>query len=287
MSLSKDEEIIRRGYKEIPASINPSCELMRTIDEISYFPSITRNFKIKKLTKEIALSNSKSFLTEHFNIHDVLVATPLKEDYPVLRVMKDSPFNIPIVEEEIKSVFSGSVIEFFPDDIKQILFKGIVLGIPYTEQTSVSYVHEVTHIELDSIPGIVSEYYNSEVLSIFLELLYSYSTGENLLRVNESNRILELVNMLEIVLTTSKEERDTLLEGSKYICSTLKALALFINYYYGSSSIKKEILSLVQKVFDGTIRLEELLSKYDITYESSQDEKRLKKYFSRGQGNGI
>lgn len=80
MSLSKDEEIIRRGYKEIPASINPSCELMRTIDEISYFPSITRNFKIKKLTKEIALSNSKSFLTEHFNIHDVLVATPLKED---------------------------------------------------------------------------------------------------------------------------------------------------------------------------------------------------------------
>lgn len=282
MSLSKDEEIIRRGYKEIPAPINPSCDLMRIIDEISYFPNITREFKIKKVSKEIALSNARIFLTSNFNFHDVLVAKPKEEGSSVLRVTLDNPFNIPIVEEKIKSVFSGSVIEFFPPDFDKILFKGIVLGIPYTEQTSVSYVHELTHIELDSVPKIVSDYYNSEVLSIFLELVYSYHTSENLLRINDSNRILELINMIEQVLIYPEKEHDKLLEGSKYICSTLKAITLFINYYYGSNSIKKEILFQIQQVFDGAIQLEEMLTKYDITYESSQDEKRLKKYFSRG-----
>lgn len=282
MSLSKDEEIIRRGYKEIPAPINPSCDLMRIIDEISYFPNITKKFKIKKVSKEIALSNARIFLTNNFNFHDVLVAKPKEEGSSVLRVTLDNPFNIPIVEEKIKSVFGGSVIEFFPPNLDKILFKGIVLGIPYTEQTSVSYVHELTHIELDSVPKVVSEYYNSEVLSIFLELVYSYHTSENLLRINDSNRILELINMIEQVLIYPEKEHDKLLEGSKYIYSTLKAITLFINYYYGSNNIKKEILFQIQQVFDGAIQLEEMLTKYDITYESSQDEKRLKKYFSRG-----
>lgn len=282
MTMTKAEEIIRRGYKEIPDIIIPSSGLMKVIDEISYYSSITEKFIIKRLSKEIAVGNSKSFFSDFFNLHDVLVATPVCDGSSVLRVIANSPFSIPIVEEHTKSIFGGSVIEFFPDDLNKTLFKGIVLGIPYTEQTSVSYVHEITHTELDSLPGIVSDYYNSEVLSIFLELLYAYSSNENLLRVNDSNRILELINMLETVLTPSKENHDTLLEGSKYICSTLKAFALFIKYYYGSSNLKKEILTRIQNVFDGDLQLEEMLSKYDITYESSQDEKSLKKYFNRG-----
>ncbi len=281
MSFTKDEEIIRHGYKQYPEIIDTSSKLMKTIDEISYFDNITRKFKVKLISKEIALSNSKTFLENNFRLHNVLVAVPVKIGSSVLQVTPKSPFSIPIVEEEIKSVFSGSVIEFFADEISQILFKGIVLSSLYTEQTSVSYVHEITHTQLDSMPGIVSEYYNSEILSIFLELLYSHSTNENLLRLNDSNRILELINMIITVLTESKDERDRLLEASKYICSTLKAINLFIKYYYGSNAIKKEILTNIQKVFSGNLFLEEMLSKYDITYESSQDENTLKKYFTR------
>ena len=281
MSFTKDEEIIRHGYKQYPEIIDTSSKLMKTIDEISYFDNITRKFKVKLISKEIALSNSRTFLENNFRLHNVLVAVPVKIGSSVLQVTPQSPFSIPIVEEEIKRVFSGSVIEFFADEISQILFKGIILSSLYTEQTSVSYVHEITHTQLDSMPGIVSEYYNSEVSSIFLELLYSHSTNENLLRLNDSNRILELINMIITVLTESKDERDRLLEASKYICSTLKAINLFIKYYYGSNAIKKDILTNIQKVFSGNLSLEEMLSKYDITYESSQDENTLKKYFTR------
>lgn len=280
MSLRKDEEIKRRGCKENPPIIKPSCELMRFITEISYYDCIIRKYEVKKLPKEIAISRGKSFLLDHFQIHNVVFVEELSQESSMVYAQSISPFSLPIIEEEIRNIFSGCLKEFFSSRTDEIFFKGIILGSLYTEQTPVCYIHEIAHTQLDSIHGIVGDYYNSEILSIFLELFYSYSYSENLLNINNSHRILELVNMLESNLTTPKEERDKLLESSKYICSTLKAFALFIIYYYGSNSIKKEMLSKIQSVFNGNTQLEDLLSSYDITYESSQDEKMLKKYFN-------
>lgn len=284
MTITKDEEIKKRGYRLNPEIIVPTSDLMKNIDEISYLDSINQKFTIKIIPKEEALSNSRSFLTSNFRIHQVLSATPVLNSNQ-LYISPKTPFELPIIEKESEDVFEGSVVEFFPNVAeKLVLFKGIVLRTPYTEQTSISYTHEIVHTQLDKSIGSINEYYNAEVLSIFLELVHSLSFNDNekILRLNDSHRVFEMLYAIEALLSLPKSSRDELLEKSKYLSSNLKAYNLFITYYYGSNKLRKEILRQIQTVFDENKTLEDILDIYEITYESSQDTKRLKKYFNRG-----
>ncbi len=61
----------------------------------------------------------------------------------------------------------------------------------------------------------------------------------------------------------------------------MKAYNLFITFYNGTERIRQEMLDNLQKVMDAELTLNEYLAKYDVTLESSQDGKRLIKYFNR------
>ena len=71
----------------------------------------------------------------------------------------------------------------------KLFFKSIDLGHKTNEMTGVCYVHEIVHTEVESLKGIVREYYNSEVLSIFTELLYASSRSPELFKETLKNRI--------------------------------------------------------------------------------------------------
>ena len=76
-------------------------------------------------------------------------------------------------------------------------------------------------------------------------------------------------------------KRKDLLDCCKYLISGLKAYNLFITFYFANEELQNDILDDIQAIFDGYQTVEELLTKYNITYENSQEPKRLFKYFNR------
>ncbi|MDE5889328.1 MAG: hypothetical protein K2H20_04845 [Bacilli bacterium] len=284
MVLTKDEEIIRRGYSPNPKIILPNSALMKTLTTLENCEIVTAHYKVHKVPLEEALLRSKSFLDENFKLHKVLTIKPIKLVKKCLSVyFPVHPYKIPLSSIESPDIFNGSVVEYLPKGTDKTIIKNIILNSPTTEHTSIQYVHEIAHTQVDSQKGCLNNYYDAEVLSIFLELVHAFSidSTENLLRINDSRRILEMLTISEQLLSIPRIYRATLIENSKYLCSGLKAYNLFITYYYGPNAVRKEMLKSVSQVFNGEITVEDMLAKYDITFENSQDEKKLMKYFNR------
>ena len=73
-----------------------------------------------------------------------------------------------------EDIFSGSVTEVLTNNPKHhIIFREINLSSTTSEHTSASYIHEITHTQLDRLKGTIKEYYNSEVLSLFNEFFHA------------------------------------------------------------------------------------------------------------------
>ena len=283
MSLSKREEIIKRSLV-IPEIIMPNSSLMKTLCELENSEIASTHYKVHKLEKEEAISRVKNFFDSNFKLHSVLTSKEFKVcGKSLLFIHPTNPYKIPLTYIDSKDIFTGSLYEYFPPYSDKIIFQTIYLNRIITELTSATYVHELTHTQIDSLSGCLSNYYDAELLSIFLELVHSHSIDqtENLLRINDSRRILEMLTVSERLLSTPRTQEEILFEDFKYLNSGLKAYNLFYLYYYGTTELKKEILDSVNEVFKGNITLEDLLKKYEITYENSQDEKNLKKYFYR------
>ena len=125
-----------------------------------------------------------------------------------------------------------------------------------TEITKLAYTHEIAHSQLNHIKGIIKDYYNTEVISILLESIHALEADptERLLYVHDTKRLKDLVHIIKELnkyhSTDNPEIKNTLLEESVYLQSTLEAYELFLLYYYGSVELKREILAKVQALFN-------------------------------------
>lgn len=171
-----------------------------------------------------------------------------------------------------------------PDFLKRmkLFFKSIELGKNTNEMTGVCYVHEIVHTQLESLKGIVRDYYNSEVLSIFVELLYAADSGPILLKEALKNRInmflTEFHSLYVYIQNGECVSEDAVWHNviaCKYIVSTIKAFHLFNNYYMGDEIEKNNILWMVQKVFSGALSVELLLEELRITYDNSLEKEHV------------
>ncbi len=286
--LSKDEEIERKNLKPKPDIINPSDKLIETLKSYKKLRVAQKKYTVHSMRIEDALYDARKFLLYYYKLHNVNTLSVYNLfKYQIHFGRKINPLKLPINLTKSNDIFSGSLTEIIPNDNKPIIFYEVNLNSQITEQTSSSYVHEITHTQLDSLKGSTKEYYNTEVLSIFNELFHTsiLDKDERLLKLNDSRRIhemsisaQELRNHFEGKKTM---DRDTLLDCCKYLISDLKAYNLFVTFYNANESIKNEILDDVQSVFDGFMTVEELLSKYDITYDSVEDSPKILKYFKR------
>lgn len=290
MTINKDEEIIKKGYIPNPIITIPKDSLYQTLLKLESLPIAKKEYEVHPMSLEDAQSDANTFLSYYYKLHKVpylYFKNIGRIKIPIIR--KIIPTKLPLYSSEDKEdIFSGSVIEeLVPKKRYHILFRGINLCETITEQTSSSYIHEITHTELDSIKNSIRNYYNSEIISIFNELFHASILGDNerILRLNDSRRICEMSitakELIDFKNKKSKMTRDALLECCKYLISDLKAYNLFITFYYGDDNLKNDILDDIQAIFDGYMSVEELLSKYDITLKNSQDEKKLLKYFNR------
>lgn len=253
---------------------------------------------------KLVLKESKIFLREKFVLHKVSHADELmvklklhgrivRSERELLKLYNGvgklvDPFEIP-VKFVNEPYYYGNVslltnLSDDPEFLKRmkLFFKSIELGHRTNDMTGVCYVHEIVHTQLESLKGIVREYYNSEVLSIFMELVYAYEKGPILLREALKNRInmflTEFHSLYNFIHESTCVSEDGLWHNviaSKYIVSTVKSFHLFNNYYLGDDVEKNNILWMIQKVFSGSLQLEDMLKELGITYHNSLDESHI------------
>lgn len=287
MQANINEEIECRGCNPNPHIIVPSKELV----EIGSFLSSLKNHSIilPKEKLRTILKSSRDFLTSTYDLHCVPFEYYKKNLFVNIQITGDTdPFSLPIKRVKDEDDFYGCLREFITfNPNPKITFRHIELPRIVTKLTSLSYTHEITHSQLNHMRGLIEEYYNTEVLSIYNELLHAYHTSdqESLLRIHDERRLSELaicISELDKYKNTNDEEiKSVLLEGSCYCVSTLKAYNMFIRYYFGTKGERKELRRGVQSVMDGNITLEDELKKLDISYENSQDIKAIRKYLNR------
>ncbi len=276
--------------------------VMKELVELSV-PEIS-GVEFPYIRKNTMTYNAKKFLSSHLQIHPVGYLS----DRKLISLLKDrrivdedslieiynksasfvSPFKIPI-EYTDNSVFSGSLetqlLVIVDKDLYakilprlEVFFNRICLSKFTTDIGTACYIHEIIHSQLECWKGIIGNYYNSEVLSIFMELFYVYENNPLAYDVIISNRINHLLvsfnNMYLFQTDQIEKENYTIYNycsDGKYLISIFKAFHLFNLYIHSNNSSKKKILSNIQLVIDGHIMLEDFLDKNHIYYENSLD----------------
>ncbi len=282
------------GYNCEFKIIKPSKKLILVGEELNKLRSKVIRLEIEELT--VAKAESEDFLKSHFNIHPIFYANnseldaelakyDFKNIYQVKRIYKKQlrkidPYQLPILIDENSDYRHGKINEICPNSQNKKLFKiihlaneNIVLGKTTTNCTGSIITHEITHSQINYHKGNVKSYYNQEVLSIFLQLVHNLEKSEKDLEIDKFFRLLEIEEAVRELTAYHESENfkitDDLFNTTKYLESTLKAFLLFEVYLESSNKIKKDILSYIQKIFDGKKSLEELLAKYNITLQRS------------------
>ncbi len=155
------------------------------------------------------------------------------------------------------------------------IYDSIQISNKITEFTPGIIVHEVTHAVLQTKKDSIKFYSNREVLSIFNQLLccLKISAKPELLYNELLCRKKELCNLISTLnnyfLRIENLNQKEVMDVFKYLNSILKALNMFQLYYISNVMIQNEIIKDIQAIFEGYHTLEEVLQKYNITYEES------------------
>lgn len=236
------------------------------------------NFDITNLK----LENVKNILNEYFNIKKVLYYPITPSRFKFLRqktyenLSPMSPFDIPITYipcEELKC----SVIRSIP--MQKLGNIQVIQSINFTPSNIMAtiYAHEITHTQYQS-----KEFIYDEILPIFVEELINSLTDNN-----KNMFYARINNLLECLKEINKNpfpqdeiEEFNKLNTIKYIESTLIAYMLYHIYTNESlSSTKARIIDDVQSVIDGTLSIENLISKYELTDKNTKSLTLFKSYF--------
>ena len=288
MSLPKDREIELRGCSPVKKIIVPDQKLEELTAYLSTLPMSTKQYRIHSMKLKDALIDSKYFIDGYFKIHNIPYIRFYKIPFTKVQSFTTKvihPYKLPI-----KLLSNGETNGYVEEDFTtngKIFFKSLGIGEIICEKTSASYVHEITHTQIDSVPRSFDDYYNQEVFSIFLEFFHSslLSTDENLLRLEEANRIYELRELTKELIAHNNGEkeltREDQIENSKYIQSNLIAFHLFSKFYFARNEIKQEMLKDIQRIFDGNLTVEEYLNKYEVSFCNSQSQEKITDYLYR------
>ena len=307
--IDKETEIKIHGYDKPGDILIPSPSIIDFATFLEDLEIEKRKYYLGPSTKQEVLTNAQAFFNRHFTLHKVPYKGNIrcKIDKYILRYVPGielalkihnisrhiHPFNLPVrftssslVECMVVENVTYINVEEFLKKMK-LSFKEIILPPTINELTESSYVHEITHTQLAHQRGIIRNYYNSEIPSIFMELLNVHESPkqDTLLPLQDAIRMTELYDLLYRLESVHKkiqeEPYDDLIDATKYTESIIKAYGLFVEYYYGTPSLKKYILTCIQNMLDGNLELEEPLDEFEITVESSINNPKLTRYLLR------
>lgn len=187
---------------------------------------------------------------------------------------KGSIFQIPIIEKKENTEMIGLTHKgplICPGD-REILervpvyMEAIFLGTKEINLLNVgTYAHELTHALLDRHKGVVENYYNDELLSIFMEKLFvdALDTSKNK-RVLKISEIRRLENLKIAFNELENSEGESYYSHLKYIQSTLYAGILFDKYSRASKEEKDKMIKLIGEILNGRRKVNDLLQEEQI-----------------------
>ena len=190
------------------------------------------------------------------------------------------PLDIPILFDNMLDIEGGYCNTLYlgkNEEIKKLIFTEFVISQKLSVLTSGIYAHEVVHSQLEFNNG-VNNYIHSEVLPIFFDKLTALYINDNYetLKINEKLRFIRLSNAID----SYKNKCLSLYHKTKLsmgIISILEAEKLFDKYLYGTNNDKDNIILKINDVLLGNIKLEDLLKDTEISIDSCQDKKLIKR----------
>ena len=190
------------------------------------------------------------------------------------------PFNIPILSDDTLGFEGGYCNPMFfgvNGEIEKLIFTEFVITNKLSILTPGIYAHEIVHSQLEFNNG-VNNYIHSEVLPIFFYKLTALYVDNNYetLKINEKLRFIKLFKAIDWL----KSNNLSLYQETKLsmgIISILEAEKLFDRYLYGTNNDKDNIILRINDVLLGNIKLEDLLKDTEISVDSCQDKKLIKR----------
>ena len=273
--------------------------MIRNINEIQKEASnfTSPSSYVDGTTLEEVKKQTIEFYKKYFSIHDINYPSEelyTREFIEQLSASKDSkefydkvstilkpisPFALPIelihgqplvgvVEKKLVGV-PGSF-----DNNRPIYFNCIKIGNQLCNLSPSCLTHEIAHTQTESNLGYTDDLLNKEIISIFLEkmsALESDSSGINLRKV-EKIRSMDLIQRyLDLIQNPNITEID-LISNLTYIKSTLFANKLFDMYQFERKQKNRDIyIDDIQRLFDGSIKVEDIIRKNNITINNAQD----------------
>ncbi len=281
------------GYEDCPST----SELLNYVFEINEmdFPDVS-NIILPYISKREILKRAKDFLDSLIIMHDINYLSDKK--YANLITMNPNvtlasfitlynrshtsihPFLLDVNFAE-NSIIDGltrvRVVTTKEENLTckllhylNICFAGINISRFLTELNSSIYIHEIIHTQTCHTKGMIERINNSEILSIFFELLYAYDNNPDLFIVLLINRVDHIFKAFENLNNMDKGMLEAC-TNNKYFISISKAFNLLDKYINSNNKIKKEIMNIIQTIIDGDITLEEGLSKIEVLDENSLD----------------
>ena len=296
------------GYTSKILPINVTDEIMNIAN---YLYSLTDNMDsvVFDLENVDIKKDAKDFFKDNLiTLHSILIEKPLEttlliDDVNSNRVKnyeellsriydaskEETPYNIPIVyDEELDSDFGFLNWELYAFDNEEFLrklkpiYKNIEISPYKTKYSSIAYIHELVHTQVDTVKKSINKYYNGEVASIFFEMVAAMQKDKSgkLLRDAMLVRYAELLSNIQLLkMNKNKKKRfEDCITYSMYIVSSLKANKLFDIYLESNSITRSVIMNKMQLVFNGKITLESVLYDLDINMKNSCDINILKKH---------
>lgn len=205
--------------------------------------------------------------SKEVSVFDVDVKYETKDDFMQGRVIKGP------------QVVIGNPEKFL--DRAPVYTEGIVVGTDRANLISAGvYGHEITHILLDRHRGVVENYYNDELLSIFMEKLIvdkldntpdkKYLKYVELYRMGYIKKIIKGIDKLSKSCVEYKEKM-------KYIQSSLYAGVLFDKYSKADEREKEKIIEQIKAVLNGTKTLNSLIESQRLSIEGVELQEYLNK----------
>ena len=284
-------------FDVVPLTATP--ELLDIVDLLSSrdFPIIKRlsnssKLKIMKDGMNVFSDNGLSLnkipyvkyaIIEHCNLEnktndgDITSLISMLNNFIELR----HPFEAPVIFDcnlDIEDGFFRSLYIGDKGKNMKLVFAEYVITGKLSELTPGIYTHEILHSQLENVNG-VKNYLNYEVLSVFfdkLTALYLDKSGD-LLKKNESLRFNILKQSIYLLLDDNTPLFGKLI-ASMSVSSLLQAEHLFDKYIYGTASEKNDILEQIQNIFDGKMKVEDLLDSTEITFDNSQSYELIKRH---------
>lgn len=251
-------------------------------------------------TEEMIRKEVREFYEENFTLHDVYLADMeyskklLKSGENIVdgyikhidHCKSVSVFDLPIkIDKESVNLMVGRTEKLIipvpemliPESIgKKVSFVSIALNGKISLPTMVTYAHEIMHVLLESRPGYTEDLVYREVLSVFIECVFS---AERLKR-EELKGLEKMRTTYETaLLMTSFPDRRVEEDEVVHALGSLMGLKLYEKYSgERKEKVKRGYFKDIQEVMDGNLTVEELLKKRGVTVNSALDPAFIKRH---------